>query len=113
MNKTVTAALLAFTLAAPALAASPMNFWNETSKEFTGVYLAPTGTTNWGKNQTLDDPDHAVSADERLKITDVRAGHYDVRLVDKKGVTCVVRGVEVKEAKVAFSINEKQLTDCK
>jgi opacity protein-like surface antigen len=109
-----------FTLAAGLLAAlaasaqaKDMQFWNETSKEFTGVYLAPAGTTQWGPNQTDNDDDHAVSADERLKVTGVAPGRYDVKLVEKSGRICIVRGVEAKATgKVAFSIAERQLTDC-
>jgi len=108
----VAAGLLA-SLAVPALA-KDMQFWNQTSKEFTGVFLAPVGSTQWGRNQTDNDDDHSVSADERLKITGIAPGHYDVKLVDKAGRTCVVHDVEAKAAgKVAFTVTEKQLTDCK
>ena len=97
---------------APALA-KDMQFWNQTSKEFKGVYLAPAGTPNFGPNQTDNDPDHSVSADERLKITGVTPGRYDVKLVDMAGRTCLVAGVEVKASgRVAFAIDEKQLTHC-
>lgn len=113
MRRIALAATLLATLAVPALA-KDMQFWNETSKEFKGVYLAPAGTTQWGRNQTDNDDDHAVSADERLKITGIAPGKYDVKLVDKTGRTCIVRGVDAKATgKVAFSIAEKQLTDCK
>jgi hypothetical protein len=105
------AAMLA-AAAAPALA-KDMQFWNQTSKEMKGVYLAPAGTTQWGPNQADNDDDHAVSADERLKIVGVKPGKYDVKLVDGAGRTCVVAGVEVKAAgKVAFAIGEKELTNC-
>jgi hypothetical protein len=108
---TLALALLA-ALAVPA-AAKDMQFWNQTSKEFGGVYLAPAGTTQWGPNQADNDDDHAVSADERLKITGVKPGKYDVKLVDKTGRTCIVAGVAVSgTGKVAFAIDEKQLTHC-
>ncbi len=98
--------------AAPALA-KDLQFWNQTSKEFKGVYLAPAGTTKWGPNQTDNDDDHAVSADERLKITGVAPGTYDVKLVDAAGRTCIVAGVEVKgSGRVAFAIGEAQLSKC-
>ncbi len=107
------AAALIVLLAVPAQA-KDLQFWNETGHEFTGVYLAPAGTSTFGPNQTANDPDHSVSADERLKITGVVPGRYDVRLVDKDGMNCVVRGVEVKgTGRVAFAIAEEQLTDCK
>ncbi len=109
---------VSFAVAVLALMASPawakdMLFWNQTSKEFAGVYLAPAGTAQWGPNQTDNDNDHSVSADERLKITGVDPGSYDVKLVDTAGRTCVVSWVVVKGAgKVAFAIDEKQLTRC-
>ncbi len=106
--------LLAVLSAAPALAAAAPQFWNQTQEEFHGVYLAPAGTTHWGPNQALNDPDKSVSADERLKLVGVKAGHYDVKLVDQHGRTCVVHDVRVKgTGKVAFEIAQSQLTDCK
>ena len=100
--------------ATPALAQKKMLFWNETAHEMAGVYLAPTGTETFGPNQTANDDNDSIESDERLPITGVKPGRYDVKLVDKKGRTCLVRNVEVKATgKVAFSIGEKQLTDCK
>jgi hypothetical protein len=113
MRKILLTAAALTLLATPCLA-KDLQFWNQTAHEFTGVQLAPAGTTQWGAEQTAHDPDHAVSADERLKITGVTPGKYDVKLTDKSGRTCLVRGVDVKGAgKVAFAIGEKQLTDCK
>jgi hypothetical protein len=98
--------------AAPALARDLL-FWNQTSKEFKGVYLAPAGTGQFGPNQAENDPDHTVSADERLKLTDVAPGSYDVRLVEMSGRVCLVAGVDVKgTGRVAFAIGEDQLTHC-
>jgi hypothetical protein len=111
---TMPAAIVVASLAALPALAKDLQFWNATQHEFTEVYLAPAGTTTWGKNQTLNDPDKAVSADERLAIKGVSAGHYDVKLVDSKHRTCIVPNVEVKTTgKVAFTIAEDQLTDCK
>lgn len=105
-----TSALLA---ASPAFA-KDLQFWNATQHEFTGVYLAPTGTTQWGSNQTENDPDHSVSSDERLTLKGVTPGKYDVKLVEENKTACIVRNVEVKATgKVAFTIAEDQLTDCK
>ena len=97
-----------------ASAAQRMQFWNQTSVEIDELYLAPAGTDKWGPNQTLNDDDKSVEADERLRITGVEPGRYDVRLKDAHGRTCLVRDVEVKAGgKYAFSIEEGQLTDCK
>lgn len=108
------AMLLAVFSVVPTLAATAPQFWNQTQEEFHGVYLAPAGTAQWGPNQALNDPDKSVSADERLKLVGIKAGHYDVKLVDQHGRTCIVHGVQVKgKGKVAFSVAQSELTDCK
>jgi hypothetical protein len=97
----------------PAQAAEQMQFWNLTANTIDQLYLAPAGTTNWGPNQCLNDEDKTVEADERLALEDVKPGKYDVKLHDVKGRSCQVKDVEVKAGgKYAFSIDEKQLTDC-
>jgi len=107
--------LLAALLAAPgALAAEQMRFWNATSVEIDELYLAPAGTDEWGPNQTLNDKDKSVDADERLKLAGVEPGRYDVKVVDKGGRTCIVRNVELKPGgKYAFSLEDSELKDCK
>jgi hypothetical protein len=44
----------------------------------------------------LNDPDGAVDHDERLKITGIVPGTYDVKLANKQGRVCIVRNIEVK-----------------
>ena len=56
--------------------------------------------------------DWMASHDERLTITGISPGTYDVKLTDKIGRVCIVKDVEVKDAAV-FAIEEKQLTDCR
>ena len=103
--------LLALNLAVTA--AERLRFWNLTASTIKELHLAPSGTTDWGPDQCRNDPDGAVDADERLTLKDVAPGRYDVKLVDKKGRICVVRNVEVLAGKpYAFSISEKDLTDC-
>ena len=103
--------LLALSIAATA--AERLKFWNLTGSTIKELHLAPAGTTNWGPDQCRNDPDGAVDADERLTLKDVAPGRYDVKLMDKKGRICVVRNVEVLAGKpYAFSISEKDLTDC-
>ena len=103
--------LLALSIAATA--AERLRFWNLTGSTIKELHLAPTGTTEWGPDQCANDPDGAVDIDERLTLKDVVPGRYDVKLLDKKGRMCVVRNVEVLAGKpYAFSISEKDLTDC-
>lgn len=87
-----------------------MRFWNLTLYTLTSLQFSPPGQNAWGPNQTLNDDDKTVDHNERLRITGLTPGRYDVRLTDKIGRTCIVRDVEVKDA--VFSIEEKQLTDC-
>ena len=100
--------------AAPAGAAEHLQFWNLTANTINELYMAPAGTTNWGPNQCLNDPqDKTVEADEKLPLKGVDAGRYDVKLSDVTGRHCLVRNVTVRATgKSAFSIAEKDLTDC-
>jgi hypothetical protein len=99
--------------AAPSLASRPPRFWNLTTVTITRLELAPAGTQAWGPNQTASDPDGAVDADERLKLSGVQPGRYDVRLTDKSGRVCTVRNVDVAaDRPYAFSISDKDLRDC-
>ena len=88
-----------------------IRFWNLTLYTVTDLRMSPAGKDAWGPNQCQNDRDGTVDHDERLRITGVEPGRYDVKLTDKIGRVCTVRNVEVKEAAV-FAIEEKQLTDC-
>jgi hypothetical protein len=89
----------------------PMRFWNLTRHTISELQLAPTGTTDWGENQCRNDKDGTVDTDERLRITGVPPGTYDVRLKDTSGRVCVVRNIKLQQGEV-FSIEEKELTAC-
>ena len=108
----IAACVLVLAVAGAAKAAERMRFWNLTSVTIKELYLAPAGTTQWSANQCKNDPDGTVDHDERLRITGVGPGRYDAKFTDKIGRTCVVRNVELKDGAV-FSIEEKELTDCK
>ena len=96
-----------------AAAAEHLRFWNLTGFTIKELHLAPAGTTDWGPDQCRNDPDGAVDVDERLTLKDIVPGRYDVKVTDKKGRTCFARNVEVVAGKpYAFSISEKDLTDC-
>lgn len=89
-----------------------IRFWNLTLYTVTSMHMSPAGQETWGPDQCRNDKDGTVDHDERLRITGITAGRYDVKLTDKIGRTCVVKNVEVKDGAV-FSIEEKQLADCK
>jgi hypothetical protein len=89
-----------------------IRFWNLTLHTITALHMSSAGEDKWGPDQCKNDRDGTVDHDERLQITGIGPGRYDVRLADKSGRFCIVRNVEVKEGAV-FSIEEKQLTDCR
>ena len=90
-----------------------LTFWNTTTVTITKFQFAAPGTTNWGFNQCENDSDKSVSADERLRLKDVKPGRYDVRLADSTGRICMVHNVEVKAGgKYALEIGNDDLKDC-
>lgn len=107
----ITGLLLAGTAAAAQDRRSGTRLWNLTLYTLTSVQFSPPGQNAWGRNQCENDRDGTVDHDERLRITGVAAGRYDVKLADRIGRRCIVRDVEVKDGQV-FAIEEKQLTDC-
>lgn len=117
MKKLVLAAALAASAAilaggTPALAASKgIRFWNLASVTIAKFYMAPAGTGKYGANQCENDRDGTVSPDERLKITNVTPGTYDVKLATDKGRVCIVKDLKV-DADAVFSIEDKDLTNC-
>ena len=90
----------------------PTRFWNLTVNYNHGSADVARREAGMGINQCKNDRDGTVDHDERLRITDVSAGRYDVKLVDKTGRICIVRDIDVKEGAV-FTIEEKQLTGCR
>jgi hypothetical protein len=88
-----------------------MRFWNLTRYTITTLQMSPAGQNAWGPNQCANDKDGEVDHDERLRITGVTTGRYDVRFTDKGGRTCKVTQIDVKDDEI-FSIEEKDLTDC-
>jgi hypothetical protein len=94
-------------------AAERLRFLNKTAAAITELRLAQVGTENWGPNQTENDSDRVVDADEGLNLKGVDPGRYDVKLADKSGRVCILRDVEVRNQRpYAFSISEADLKNC-
>src|ERR1043166_2054511 len=104
--------LVLFASVAGAAEPKPMRFWNLTSQTVVDFRVAPAGTGNWGTNQCANDRDGTVDHDERLRITGVSPGRYDVKLTFKDRRVCTVRNIEMKAGGI-FSIEDKNLTDCR
>jgi hypothetical protein len=111
MCRAIALAFFAILLARPATA-KDTRFWNLTSSTVRSLELAPAGTTAFGPNQCVNDPDGAVDHDERLKVTGVPTGAYDARLILADGRTCFAKNVRVETGK-PFSIEDKDLVGCK
>ncbi|MGH7078762.1 MAG: hypothetical protein ACREFU_11780 [Acetobacteraceae bacterium] len=108
----VTLAGLAVAAAAPAVAGTGHFAYNDTAvTSFGGVYFAPAGTTRWGPNQALNDDDKELDFGERLTLTGLDPGLYDVTLIDKKGRTCIMRKVDLTRA-ASFDIRDADLARC-
>src|SRR5580704_762457 len=111
MHRLVFLALSLAIASTAAFSQARTRFWNLTQMRISEFYLAPAGTTNWGPNQAKNDKDGVADPDERLNITGVQSGTYDVKLGDKEGRTCLVSGVKVEVGQI-FSIDDKELKSC-
>jgi len=88
-----------------------IRFWNLTANTVKQFHLSPAGKDEWGPDQCKNDRDGEVDHDERLRITGIEPGRYDVKFADVRGRQCIVRNVEIKAGAV-FAVEEKQLTEC-
>ena len=111
MRMIIMAFVLLFATVALAADPKPIRFWNLTTNTVVDFRAAPPGTGAWGSNQCVNDKDGSVDHDERLRITGLAAGRYDVKLTFKDGRACTVRNIDIKDGAV-FSIEDKDLTDC-
>ena len=89
-----------------------VGFNNTTSTVFSGVYLAPRGTTAWGLNQALNDKDKAWDAGERLTIRGLSRGTFDLKVVDRSGRVCIKKGLDLT-SDTTFDIRDEDLRDCR
>ncbi|MGO8847328.1 MAG: hypothetical protein ACLQFI_18725 [Methylocella sp.] len=96
----------------PALPADkPTRFWNLTSSTVTDLRLALAGTGNFGENQCLNDKDAEVDHDERLRVTGVGTGQYDVEIGFSGGRVCIAKNLSIEAGNV-FSVEDKDLVNC-
>jgi hypothetical protein len=87
-------------------------FNETTATAFTGVYLAPAGTTKWGPNEALNDKDRIWDAGERLAIKQASRGHFDLKVVDRSGRICIKPGLDLTND-LTFDIRDQDLAGCK
>ena len=56
----------------------PARFWNLTTPTVTKLEFSQAGANAFQSNQTVNDPDGAVQHDERLNMTGVESGVYNI-----------------------------------
>src|SRR5262249_23948207 len=86
--RAVLPALIAFGLVGSSVAAQDrkgIRFWNLTLYTITTLQMSPAGKDSWGADQCKNDRDGTVDHDERLRITGIEPGRYDVKFGDKIG----------------------------
>jgi hypothetical protein len=110
-SSVVAAAVLCFFCTELRAQGKGVRFWNLTTATISGLRLSPAGKDSWGPNQTLNDKDKEVDHDERLRITGIEPGRYDVRVEYRDARQCLVRDIEIK-ADAVFAIADKDLKDC-
>jgi hypothetical protein len=99
-------------VAPPAAAADRFfGYNNTTSTDFTAAFLSPAGTATWGPNQTANDKDHGWEAGERLPVTGIARGRFDLKLVDRGGHVCVKHGVDLT-SDTTFEVRDEDLARC-
>lgn len=94
-----------------AAAAKPIRFWNLATQTVTSLQLAKAGTQNFGPDLCKSDKDGGVEHDERLSLTGVAPGTYDVKIGYADGRRCIVKNLSLEAGKV-ISIEDKDLTAC-
>jgi hypothetical protein len=55
-----------------------IQFWNLTLYTITSFQMSPAAKDSWGSDQCKNDRDGTVDHDERLRITGIEPGRYDV-----------------------------------
>jgi hypothetical protein len=113
MRRPLLVPLAVLSLCSPAQA-ERLRFLNKTAATITELRFSPPGSGDWGANQTDNDSDRAVDADEGLNLKGLTPGRYDVKLGDKTGRSCIVRDVVIESGHAyALTLSETELKDCK
>ncbi len=86
-------------------------FLNRTGQTMVKMQLAAAGSRAWGPDQCKNDDEGEIDHNERMTLTGVRSGRYDIRLADKNGRVCIARNIEMKEG-AQFVVRDTDLTEC-
>ena len=91
-SKKIAAFLCAACLLPTAALANKMVFENQSSWDITHIYFSPSKSKNWGEDQLGSD---ILSKGDRLTISGVSKGKWDVRVVDEDGDECIIGDVSI------------------
>jgi hypothetical protein len=105
-------ALVVGLVSCDAVAADRFFGFNETTATvFTEVYLASEGTDAWGPNEALNDKDKVWDTGERLPITGVTRGRFELKIVDRGGRVCIKHGLDLTQD-LTFDVRDTDLVNC-
>lgn len=109
------AAMLALALASSAGAAlaakgdSKVIFVNQSSWSINELYFAPTRDADWGEDHLGQ---HTLDRGDRLTLTGVACGTWDVRVVDEDGDECIIENVALCGDTDQWVIRDDDLLAC-
>ena len=105
--------MLSVLTATNALGADRFFGYNSTASTiFTGVYIAPHDSSEWGSNEALNDKDKTWEPGERLAMKRAFHGLIDLKVVDQSGRTCIKHGIDLAKDST-FEIRDDDLIGCK
>lgn len=110
------ARLLGFTLAvglaasAGAAHAAELELVNTSLKAIHHLYIAPTGTQQWGRDLLLGNTANTIPPGERRTIVNLAPAVYDLRLIDDEGDDYEIEAIEV-ETTIKVQLTESQIVD--
>ena len=101
-------AVVAVVCAASMALAAKVEFVNQSSWEIHEVYFSSANKKNWGEDH-LDD--EVLEKGDSLTLSDIKAGTWDVMIVDEDGDKCVIEDVAISGTD-RWVITDKDLLAC-
>jgi hypothetical protein len=104
--------VLALALAASAgrADAGELELINTSLKAIQHLYVARSGTGQWGRDLLLGKRMGSIAPGEQRTIVDLAPATYDLRIVDEDGDDYEIEGIEV-ETNIKVQLTETQIVD--
>lgn len=82
---------------------------NDSAWELEQLFLSPVDERSWGPDQLGAD---VLTPGERLTLTSIQCGTYDLKVVDEDGDVCVLEGVDLCADASVWHLTSRALLDC-